>query len=812
MVSNGQVYVGTSNSLVIYGLLVPPTVTPTAPTNLTATAVSGVQVNLGWQDNSNNESGFFIELSTDGGNNWSQVAIAGVATNSYSLTSLTPGVAYSFRVRAFNGVGNSVYTNIASATTFSPTPVLDFSSGFSNAATLLALNGTATSIIGSALRLTDGNTNRASSAFSATAVSVTRFTTAFSFQMTSATAEGLTFTIQRAGSTSVGANGSGLGYGGIATSVALKFDIFSNSGEGTDSTGVFINGATPAFGSASLDMTSSGLLLRNGNVVQVSLNYDGTTVQQTVTDTVTHAVFTHSYAIDIPGTIGGTTAFVGFTASTGASTSTQNMLSWSYTPLPAPPAMPGNFTVTPASGTELDLGWTQSTQPVDHFNILKLTAPSTYTLIAQVPGNVTTYPDGGLMPGTSYSYEVVASNAGGDSPAAGPVGNTTPVAPAGPTNFQFSNVTSTQVTLTWQNNANNATGYKLVRQLASDNGQLIVTLPANATTYTDTGIEPDAPYQYILSAFNLAGPSTSANLSFRTLPTVLTGTASADTLTLAQDVDALHIDWTLGTSTGRFLMTSPAGLTLNGNGGADSITLDYSHGDPLPRALHLNGAFTINGLPAINPLAGTVLEIGQSTVYLTYTAGSSPAAFIQQYLRNGYNSGAWNGTSSANDGAITSASAASGPAATFGVGYADAADGIVVGQPANSIELRYTLMGDANLDRTVNSTDAILLARNYLAINSPAWDIGNFNYDTATTLADATLLQKNFNATVTASVVSAAVAPPPVSTPSPITSPPANTSSSPRTSTVIDTPATPQEDAKSKFRNSRNRRLTRRGH
>ncbi|HEY8747700.1 MAG TPA: fibronectin type III domain-containing protein, partial [Tepidisphaeraceae bacterium] len=411
MVSNGQVYVGTSNSLVIYGLLVPPTVTPTAPTNLTATAVSGVQVNLGWQDNSNNESGFFIELSTDGGNNWSQVAIAGVATNSYSLTSLTPGVAYSFRVRAFNGVGNSVYTNIASATTFSPTPVLDFSSGFSNAATLLALNGTATSIIGSALRLTDGNTNRASSAFSATAVSVTRFTTAFSFQMTSATAEGLTFTIQRAGSTSVGANGSGLGYGGIATSVALKFDIFSNSGEGTDSTGVFINGATPAFGSASLDMTSSGLLLRNGNVVQVSLNYDGTTVQQTVTDTVTHAVFTHSYAIDIPGTIGGTTAFVGFTASTGASTSTQNMLSWSYTPLPAPPAMPGNFTVTPASGTELDLGWTQSTQPVDHFNILKLTAPSTYTLIAQVPGNVTTYPDGGLMPGTSYSYEVVASNA-----------------------------------------------------------------------------------------------------------------------------------------------------------------------------------------------------------------------------------------------------------------------------------------------------------------------------------------------------------------------------------------------------------------
>ena len=34
---------------------------PAAPSNLTATAVSSTQINLAWQDNSNNEDGFKIE-------------------------------------------------------------------------------------------------------------------------------------------------------------------------------------------------------------------------------------------------------------------------------------------------------------------------------------------------------------------------------------------------------------------------------------------------------------------------------------------------------------------------------------------------------------------------------------------------------------------------------------------------------------------------------------------------------------------------------------------------------------------------------
>jgi hypothetical protein len=102
-----------------------------------------------------------------------------------------------------------------------------------------------------------------------------------------------------------------------------------------------------------------------------------------------------------------------------------------------------------------------------------------------------------------------------------------------------------------------------------------------------------------------------------------------------------------------------------------------------------------------------------------YLPGASPASVIAQYLKNGYNGGAWNGIATASTGVITSAAAAGGPAATFGVGFADAADHIAPFQPALTVELRFTRMGDANLDRIVNATDAILMARNYGATGTP---------------------------------------------------------------------------------------------
>jgi hypothetical protein len=96
-----------------------PTATtpPAAPTNLTATAVSTSQVNLNWQDNSSNESGFFIERSSTSGRSWTQIAQVATNVTSYTDASVSRNKSYSYRVRAYNASGNSAYSNVASVAT-----------------------------------------------------------------------------------------------------------------------------------------------------------------------------------------------------------------------------------------------------------------------------------------------------------------------------------------------------------------------------------------------------------------------------------------------------------------------------------------------------------------------------------------------------------------------------------------------------------------------------------------------------------------------------------------------------------------------
>ena len=88
---------------------------PAAPTNLTATGVSSVQINLAWTDNANNETGFKIERKTGGGGNYAQIATVAANVTSYSNTGLVNNTQYFYRVRAYNAGGNSNYSNSANA-------------------------------------------------------------------------------------------------------------------------------------------------------------------------------------------------------------------------------------------------------------------------------------------------------------------------------------------------------------------------------------------------------------------------------------------------------------------------------------------------------------------------------------------------------------------------------------------------------------------------------------------------------------------------------------------------------------------------
>jgi len=221
----------------------------------------------------------------------------------------------------------SVLTPAPTATPLPPTatpvpPIINYQSGF-HSQSGLQLNGNSV-YIGDKLRLTTSANWLAGSAFFTTPVPITTFSTSFRFQFTTATADGITFTIQNAGATTLGSMGSGLGYGGIPTSVAIKFDLWS-SGNTANTTGIFTNGTYPD----QPETLIQGLDFHSEHVFRVGITYNGKTLNVQETDEFTGASLQQSYAGDIPTIVGGPTAYVGFTGATGAY-AIQEILNWSF--------------------------------------------------------------------------------------------------------------------------------------------------------------------------------------------------------------------------------------------------------------------------------------------------------------------------------------------------------------------------------------------------------------------------------------------------------------------------------------------------
>jgi hypothetical protein len=81
----------------------------------------------------------------------------------------------------------------------------------------------------------------------------------------------------------------------------------------------------------------------------------------------------------------------------------------------------------------------------------------------------------------------------------------------------------------------------------------------------------------------------------------------------------------------------------------------------------------------------------------------------------------------------------------YGIGYADSADpGNPAALPSGTIEVAYTILGDADLNYIVNGIDFGILAANFNKSVS-RWDQGDFNYDNIVNGIDFADLAANFN-------------------------------------------------------------------
>ena len=90
---------------------------PSSPSWLTATTYSNSQINISWEDVTN-EDGYKLYRSLSASGTYSQIETLGANVTTYSNTDLNPNTQYCYKVEAYNGAGNSGYSSYDCATTF----------------------------------------------------------------------------------------------------------------------------------------------------------------------------------------------------------------------------------------------------------------------------------------------------------------------------------------------------------------------------------------------------------------------------------------------------------------------------------------------------------------------------------------------------------------------------------------------------------------------------------------------------------------------------------------------------------------------
>lgn len=177
------------------------------------------------------------------------------------------------------------------------------------------------------------------------------------------------------------------------------------------------------------------------------------------------------------------------------------------------PKAPSALAATAASATQINLSWTDNASDETGFEVERSADALSFTKIADLGPNVTSYQHTGLMPATRYWYRVLAKNPAGKSAYSNIANATTQqVVPNAPSGLSATAASSTQIDLKWTDNAGNETGYQVERSPNGTTFIKIADLSANASTYQSTGLAPATEYYYRVRAINAVGASGYSNI------------------------------------------------------------------------------------------------------------------------------------------------------------------------------------------------------------------------------------------------------------------------------------------------------------
>lgn len=173
---------------------------------------------------------------------------------------------------------------------------------------------------------------------------------------------------------------------------------------------------------------------------------------------------------------------------------------------------PSGLSATIENVTSVKLTWNDLSALEDGYIIERAKATTaTWTVIDTVKSNVTQLIKTGFETGQKYYFRIRAYNANVKSRYSALAEITMP-GPLAPTALLLKSFTPQDVTIGWNENATNETGY-IIQRSANDNSHFLDydTVASNTSMYTDTKMSPQNKYFYRVLAYNSDGRSNYTN-------------------------------------------------------------------------------------------------------------------------------------------------------------------------------------------------------------------------------------------------------------------------------------------------------------
>lgn len=373
----------------------PKATIPVAPSGLTSTAISSSQINLGWTDNSDDETGFIIERKIGPNGTWADADTMAANVTEHHDTGLNSNTYYYYRIAAYNSAGKSSYSNETYAVTLESSP---------NAPSNLLASVVSSSQIN--LSWMDNSYNESG------------------------------FILER----KTGSNGDW------------------NDADSID---------------ANVTTYQDKELLPNTEYYYRISSYNSNGESS-------YSNEVHAKTLDTS------------------------------------PNAPTNLTAVAVSSSQINLLWVDNSNNETGFKLeRKIGSNGDWNDADSLVANVTSYHDTELSPNTEYYYRISSYNSNGESSYSNEVhAKTSDTMPIAPSNLTAVAISGSQINLTWMDNSNNETGFRLDRKKDQSASSDLLPINQDATSYSDNNLLDGTKYIYKIVSYNSTGNSDYSNETF----------------------------------------------------------------------------------------------------------------------------------------------------------------------------------------------------------------------------------------------------------------------------------------------------------